>query len=73
MLFNVTLQLDHFIVFGYDLDALEYRPFTNSAPISASAADSVTFFIIAHTACNGPLTSGVITGDFLVSVYGEFK
>ena len=64
MLLNVTLQLEHFIVLDFDLDALEDRPFTNSASISASAADSIIFFIIAHTACNGPLIGGVITGGF---------
>ena len=72
MLLNITLQLEHFIVFGFDLDALEDRPFTNSAFISAFATYSIKFFSIAHTTYDGPLIGGVITGGFLVSVDGEF-
>ena len=55
------------------LNIITSCPFTNSAPISASAADAMTFFIIAQTACTGPFSGGVVFGGFLVSDDGELK
>ncbi len=48
-------------------------PFTNNAPISASAADAMTCFIIELTACNGPFKGGVEAGDFVGSADSELR
>ena len=41
-------------------------PLTKRAPISASAADAITFFMMAQTTCKGPFEGGVFDWRFFL-------
>ena len=48
-------------------------PFTNKPTIYASTVDAMTFFIMEHTACNGPFGGGGVTGGFVPFADGGLK
>ena len=48
-------------------------PLTKSPPISASAADAITFFMMEHTACSGPFGGGTRVGSSLLFADVELR
>ena len=55
------------------LKIMDSWPLAKSAPISAFAADVITFFMMAETSYKGPFGGGSLTGAFVLSDDAELR